>query len=166
MLFIFAGSEQGSIMLTIIRTNAENPDFRELVYLLDQDLAIRDGDDHAFYHQFNSIGDIKYVLVAYEQDIPVACGAIKAFDETSMEVKRMYTKQDHRKKGLASAVLEELERWAAEMGMTRCVLETGVNQPEAITMYQRLGYLRIPNYGQYAGVETSLCFEKRVGSSK
>jgi GNAT superfamily N-acetyltransferase len=162
MLYILAGSQPEKAMLTIIRTNSDHPDFKGLVQLLDKDLAIRDGEDHSFYNQFNSITSIKHALVAYEEDVPVACGAIKNYDPQSMEVKRMYTHPDHRKKGIASAVLSELEQWAAELGISRCVLETGKNQPEAIAMYQRCGYHRIPNYGQYEGVENSLCFEKRV----
>lgn len=149
-------------MLTIIRTSSDHPDFKGLVQLLDKDLAVRDGDDHAFYHQFNGIASIRLALVAYEDEIPVACGAIKSYDPNSMEVKRMYTHPDHRKKGIAAAVLSELEQWAAELGISRCVLETGINQPEAIAMYNRCGYQRIPNYGQYAGVENSLCFEKKL----
>lgn len=149
-------------MLTIIRTNSDHPDFKSLVQLLDKDLAIRDGDDHAFYNQFNSIATIKHALVAYEDDIPVACGAIKNYDPQSMEVKRMYTHPDHRKKGIASAVLAELEQWAVELDISRCILETGKNQPEAIAMYHHCGYKQIQNYGQYAGIENSLCFEKML----
>lgn len=149
-------------MLTIIRTSSDHPDFKGLVQLLDKDLAVRDGDDHTFYHQFNGIASIRHALVAYEDEIPVACGAIKSYDPSSMEVKRMYTHPDHRKKGIASAVLSELEQWAAELGNSRCVLETGINQPEAIAMYNRCGYQQIQNYGQYAGIENSLCFEKML----
>ncbi len=130
--------------------------------MLDEDLAIRDGADHTFYAQFNSTNLLKHALVAYEEDLPVACGAIKEFDDHSAEVKRMYTHPDHRKKGIASAVLAELEQWAEELGLQRCVLETGKNQPEAIAMYHRCGYQRIPNYGQYVGIDNSVCFEKRV----
>jgi GNAT superfamily N-acetyltransferase len=162
MLYIFAGSEPEKAMLTIIRTSSDHPDFKGLVHLLDKDLAIRDGDDHAFYNQFNSIASIRHVLVAYEVDVPVGCGAIKSYDPQSVEVKRMYTHPDHRKKGIASAVLSELEQWAVELGISRCVLETGKNQPEAIAMYQRCGYQQIQNYGQYAGIENSLCFEKVI----
>jgi GNAT superfamily N-acetyltransferase len=162
MLCTFAGSEPEKAMLTIIRTNSDHPDFKGLVQLLDRDLAISDGDDHAFYNQFNSIASIKHALVAYEEDVPVACGAIKSYDPQSMEVKRMFTHPDHRKKGIASAVLSELEQWAVELGISRCVLETGKNQPEAIAMYYRCGYQRIPNYGQYEGVVNSFCFEKML----
>jgi len=51
--------------LTLIRTNSDNTDFKGLVTLLDKDLAIRDGDEHAFYAQFNKIDTIKEVVVAY-----------------------------------------------------------------------------------------------------
>jgi len=51
-------------MITIIRTGSDNLDFIELVRLLDADLAIRDGDKHAFYDQFNKIDNIRYVVVA------------------------------------------------------------------------------------------------------
>ncbi len=58
-------------------------------------------------------------------------------------------------------MLGELERWAQQLGYQRCVLETGKKQPEAIALYTRRGYHLIPNYGQYVGVESSVCFEKR-----
>ena len=78
-------------MLEILRTNSENSDFIDLVKLLDADLAKRDGDEHAFYSQFNSIHLLKYCIVLYEDNIPISCGAIKKFDMKRMEVKRMYT---------------------------------------------------------------------------
>lgn len=150
-----------TIKYKILRTNSANPDFLELVRQLDIDLAIRDGDDHSFYHQFNKVDMIKYVVVAFENEVAVGCGAIKAYDAESMEVKRMYTPPEHRGKGIAVVVLNELEKWAAEIGYKKCVLETGKAQPEAIALYTKCGYDVIVNYGQYAGVENSVCFEKR-----
>jgi len=149
-------------MVTLLRTNSDHNDFPELVRQLDADLAIRDGDDHAFYHQFNKIDKIKYVVLAFENELPVGCGAIKEFDSGSMEVKRMYTPPQHRGKGIAVKVLNELEKWAAELGYRKCILETGKKQPEAIALYTKCGYRLIPNYGQYAGVENSVCFEKVI----
>ncbi len=58
--------------------------------------------------------------------------------------------------------LAELEKWAAELGYNKCVLETGKKQPEAIALYKRSGYKIIPNYGQYIGIENSVCFEKAI----
>ena len=149
-------------MIQIIRTDSDNSDFTELVKQLDADLAVRDGDEHAFYSQFNKIDKIKFALVAYENDKPLGCGAIKPFDTAAMEVKRMYVAPESRGKGIAVKILSELEKWAAEMSCTKCVLETGKNQPEAIRLYGKSGYHPIPNYGQYAGIENSICFEKAL----
>jgi putative acetyltransferase len=149
-------------MITLTRTDSSNKDFIELVKHLDADLAKRDGEEHAFYNQFNKVTMIKHVVVAYENELPISCGAIKEFDAQSMEVKRMYTLPQHRGKGIASLVLHELEKWAAEMNYPTCVLETGKRQPEAIELYKKNGYHIILNYGQYAGVENSVCFEKKL----
>jgi GNAT superfamily N-acetyltransferase len=151
-------------MINLYRTDSNNQDFVELVRALDADLAQRDGSDHSFYAQFNKIDRIKYVVVAYEHDKAISCGAIKEFASGIMEVKRMYTLPKYRGKGIASKVLSELERWAAELGYEKCVLETGKRQPEAIGLYQKNGYSLIPNYGQYAGIENSVCFEKEIRS--
>ena len=74
----------------------------------------------------------------------------------------MYTAPESRGKGIASQVLRELENWASELSYKKCILETGKKQPEAIGLYKKNGYKIIPNYGQYAGVDNSLCFEKEV----
>ncbi len=147
-------------MIRIIKTDASQPDFKKLVEFLDADLAERDGEEHSFYDQFNKLHLIKYALVAYEKDIPVACGAIKEFEPNVMEVKRMYVTPEKRGKGIATKVLSALENWARDLGYQKCVLETGKRQPEAIALYTKNGYQIIPNYGQYAGIENSVCFEK------
>ena len=149
-------------MLQLKRTNSEDKNFIHLVHFLDAELAERDGDEHAFYNQFNKINVIKHAIVAYENNEAVACGAIKEFAPQTMEVKRMYTLPAHRGKGIAAKVLAELEIWATEMGIEKFVLETGKNQPEAIALYTKCGYEIIPNYGQYAEIENSVCFEKKI----
>lgn len=149
-------------MYTIKRTNSENPDFRNLVVELDRDLAIRDGEDHAFFAQFNKIAAIRHVIIIYENNEPVGCGAIKEYEECVMEVKRMYVPLEKRGKGIASIVLAELEEWSKELGYGKCILETGYKQPEAIRLYEKNHYDVIPNYGQYAGVDSSVCFEKTL----
>lgn len=149
-------------MIQTIRTDSSHPDFIELVKFLDADLAERDGADNAFYAQFNKIDHIKYAVVAYEDGQPVGCGAIKEHGPNAMEIKRMYTTPEGRGKGVATRVLTELEAWAAELSCEKCVLETGKKQPEAIELYKKNGYRIIPNYGQYAGIENSVCFEKVV----
>ncbi|MDW8853097.1 GNAT family N-acetyltransferase [Flavobacterium sp. MMLR14_040] len=149
-------------MITLKRTNSDDLDFINLVALLDKDLAIRDGEDHGFYNQFNKIDKIKHVVVFYENDIAVGCGAFREKESDSVEIKRMYVHPDHRKKGIASQVLAELERWAAEVKYPYTVLETGKKQPEAIALYQKSGYSIIPNYPPYENVENSVCMKKTL----
>ncbi|GAB3817012.1 GNAT family N-acetyltransferase [Pontibacter rugosus] len=147
-------------MIELIRTDSDNADFRSLVVLLDQDLQEKDGDEHAFYAQYNKLDKIFHVLVAYQNNDPVGCGAIKQFTADTMEIKRMFVKESHRGEGIAVLILQDLETWAVELGYTSCILETGIKQQAAIKLYQKSGYTLIPNYGQYAGVENSLCMQK------
>ncbi|MCU4166632.1 GNAT family N-acetyltransferase [Carboxylicivirga caseinilyticus] len=148
--------------MIIKRTTSKDQDFIDLVKLLDADLAKRDGDDHAFFAQYNKIDQINHVVVVIIDDRPVACGAIKPYDENTMEVKRMYTLPEKRGTGLASIVLKELEKWAFESGYEKCILETGIRQPEAIALYTKNDYHLIPNYGQYVDVKDSRCFLKQL----
>ncbi len=151
-------------MYLLKRTNSDDPDFQALVEELDKDLAIRDGEDHSFFAQFNKINAIKHVVLAYENEQAVGCGAIKEYDADTMEVKRMFVPLEKRGKGIASGVLKELERWAKELGYQTCILETGMKQPEAIALYQKNNYGIIRNYGQYANVASSVCFGKHLDS--
>jgi len=153
-------------MLKVIRTDSSNTDFIQLVRFLDVELAELDGADHAYYAQFNKIEKIGHVVLCYQDGTPVACGAIKEFDNSSMEIKRMYTVPNMRGRGIATKVLGELETWASEMSCTRCVLETGKRQPDAVDLYKKNGYTQIPNYGQYTGMENSVCFEKTLTGAK
>ena len=144
----------------IIRTNSNNIDFQELVKELDADLKIRDGEEHTFFAQYNKIDLINHVVVAYMNDEAVGCGAIKQYDDDTMEVKRMFVKPTNRGNGIATMVLKEVENWTKELGFSKCILETGIKQPEAIALYQKNDYTQIPNYGQYETIESSVCFEK------
>ena len=149
-------------MITLKRTNSDDVDFKKLVALLDQDLAIRDGEDHAFYNQFNKTDKIKHAVVYYENNITVGCGAFREKESDKTEIKRMYVQPDHRKKGIASAILKELEIWAKEVGYTYTILETGKNQPEAINLYQKQEYTIIPNYQPYEQMDNSVCMKKTL----
>lgn len=149
-------------MLIPKRTSSDNPDFQTLVRELDRYLRVSDGDEADFFAQYNKIDAIKHVVVAYDEDTPVGCGAIKEYDPGTMEVKRMYVLPERRGEGIASLVLEELENWSRELGYKKCVLETGKKQTSAVKLYQKNNYTIIPNYGQYATVESSVCFEKEL----
>jgi putative acetyltransferase len=149
-------------MITIKRTNSEDKHFHLLVDHLNKDLQDRYGALQDFYSRFNSIQNLPTVVIAYAEDVPVGCGCFKHYDDDSVEVKRMYVSNEQRGKGIGGAILAELEQWAAELSIGTMVLETGNNQPEAIHLYKKMGYTVIPNYGQYSGMETSICMEKKL----
>jgi GNAT superfamily N-acetyltransferase len=149
-------------MFTCNRTDSANTDFQLLVHQLDRYLMGVNGDDHDFFDQFNKIDNIKHVVVLYLDGQPAGCGAIKEYEPGVMEVKRMFVPPPARGKGLATAVLKELETWAAELGYEKCILETGDTMPDAIALYKKNGYRSIPNYGQYVDVASSVCFEKHL----
>jgi len=149
-------------MITLKRTTSSATDFQNLVVLLDIDLKIKDGEEHDFYAQFDKLDNIKNVVVCYQESVAIGCGAFKEFDTKTVEIKRMFVHPDFRGKGVASAVLKELEIWAEETNYTACVLETGKNNPEAIGLYHKSGYVIIPNYDQYENVDNSVCLKKFI----
>ena len=148
--------------MKLLRTTPANPDYQRLVVELDAFLAITDGEDHAFYNQYNGSEDIQHVVVLVDDaGQAIGCGAIKEYTGGTVEVKRMFTKAEARGRGLATVVLHELEAWARELGYERLVLETGLRQTAAIRLYEKHGYRRLAeNYGQYRGVANSVCMEK------
>jgi GNAT superfamily N-acetyltransferase len=153
-------------MLKIIRTDSKNNDFIGLVELLDRDIAERDKTAHGRFGEFNTIEKLNHVVVVYDEYLPVGCGAIKKFDNCSSEVKRMYVREEYRGKNFASKILQELEAWSKEMQFERCVLQTSHQHPEAIRFYKKNGYSSMDNYGVYASISDSLCFEKHIKSKE
>jgi putative acetyltransferase len=150
-------------MITVKRCTNENEDFRKLVVLLDTDLKSRYGEEQAQYAPYNKIDFIETVVVAYDDGIPAGCGCFKEYDTDTVEIKRMFVKPENRGKGISKHILKELEKWAAEKGYTKFILETGVKQLEAIGLYNSFGYKQIENYGQYVGKPLSVCMSKEPG---
>ncbi len=145
----------------IKRTDSSDKDFHILVDKLNNDLLDRYGELQVFYNQFNKIDNIPNVVIAYIENEPVGCGCFKRFDDSSVEVKRMFVAREQRGKNIGTAILNELEKWAKELGNDSVVLEMGNQQPEAAILYKKQGFTIIPNYGQYIGMEeTSICMKK------
>jgi putative acetyltransferase len=149
-------------MIQIIRTSAENVDFIALIEKLDEDIEVRDGSEHSFYAQFNKTNSIKHAIVVYEDQRPIGCGAFKVYKDEVAEIKRMFVNPEDRGKGIASTILKELESWAKETSFKSCILETGKKYPEAIALYKKNGFAITANYGQYEGIEDSVCFRKSI----
>ena len=101
-------------------------------------------------------------MIAWLENEPVGCGAIRPMEPGTGEVKRMFVAQQVRRWGIAKAILVELEAIAQRLEYTTLRLETGTRQPGAIRLYEETGYQRIPCYGQHADDPLSICFEKRL----
>lgn len=145
-----------------LRTTSENPDFRRMVNALDEDLYRRNGDTQKLYEQYNQIDKIKHAIVIIADGKPVGCGCFKHFDDLTVEMKRMFVLPEMRGKQIAARLLKELENWAIETGYSKAVLETGVRQVEAQRLYSVAGYSLTENYGQYVGMEDSICYRKEL----
>jgi putative acetyltransferase len=148
--------------LTLIRTSNTDPGFKRPINQLDKYLAIVNGDENAFYAPNNILDPLDTAVIAYYNDKPVGCGCFKKFDGNSVEIKRMYVDPEIRGKGIASAILNELEKWAKEKGFVATVLETGVKLDDANALYRKQGYQIIENYGNYIGIENSVCMKKTL----
>ncbi|MEH6511901.1 GNAT family N-acetyltransferase [Maribacter arcticus] len=146
-------------MIEIIRTNSQNLEFKNLVELLNSDLARRDGETHSL-SQFNTITNLKYVVMAFKKGKAIGCGAILKYDFNSTEIKRMYVSPEVRGQRIGEKILSELENWSRELGSIKCILFTGSKQPEASKLYQRNGYYLIQQYGKLKDIPDSLCFAK------
>lgn len=146
-------------MFKLVRTNSNNVDFQKLTNLFDEFLVDIDGEEKDFFAQYNQIY-IENILVYYENGIALGCGGFKELEPKAAEIKRMFVLPEGRGKGIATKILTELESWAKELNCTSCQLETSQKLENAITLYRKFGYKDIPNYGQYIGVETSMCMKK------
>ncbi|MCX7772209.1 MAG: GNAT family N-acetyltransferase [Clostridia bacterium] len=148
--------------LVLKQTNSEDPDYHMLASRLDRDLHERYGEMQKAYDVHNVLKHIPDVIVLYRNGIPSACGAFKAFDAHSVELKRIFVSEDCRGKGFAQLVIKELEELARKKGYTRAILETGFGQPEAIYLYRKMGYQAIENFEPYVGNKDSLCMGKAL----
>ena len=144
-----------------VRTVSWNhPDSIELRTLQRAEVAHRYGSPDSEPGPAPTADDITVFFVAYDGAVAVACGGLRERDATEAEVKRMFVLPEHRGGGASLAILERLEAFGRERGYTRLVLETGVEQPDAIRFYEREGYMPIPNFGYYVDSPHSLCYAK------
>ena len=146
--------------LEIKRTHPENPDFISLIELLNLELWERNEDRQQVYVSHNILEKGTKCLVAYVNGVAVASGAIRMLDNKRVEIKRMFVIREYRGKGYSKEILNELEIWSKELGYSEFVLETGINHPEAISLYEKSGYRRIKNYGPYKNLPESICMGK------
>jgi putative acetyltransferase len=150
-------------MITVKRTTSDDEDFNYLTHLFDEYLVEIDGAEKDFFAQFNHVY-LKNVVVLYENEVALGCGAFKEYEPDVAEIKRMFVLPEARGKGIASKILSELELWITEENYTTCVLETSIRLEKAITLYKKFGFVKTENYGQYIGVKSSVCMKKNLNS--
>ncbi|WP_407986829.1 GNAT family N-acetyltransferase [Kitasatospora sp. CMC57] len=157
--------------MEIRTTGYGHPDAAKLAAEVQQEYVQRYGEmDLTVMHPDHFDPPAGLFVVGYLDDVPVACGGWRVKQagpddvrDGDAELKRMYVSASARGRGLARAVLRHLERTAAEAGLTRLILETGTEQPEAIALYGSEGYLPITKFGYYRDSPESLCFGKKIG---
>lgn len=145
-----------------------HPDVRKLCDEVQQIYVDRYGDpDETPVDEADFDPPTGLFLVVYEGGHALACGGwrIGAYDAPGhdagdAELKRMYVRPEGRGRGLARAILAELETRAREAGQRRMILETGTRQHEAIALYRSCGYVEIPGFGYYKDAPLSLCLAK------
>ena len=142
------------------RTAPSDGDFLALVAELDVELWAQYPDSQGEYEALNKLPEDALAMVIYYNYIPVACGSLKSNGGASYELKRVFVQRPFRGRGLSKLLLGELEAWAKERGAARIFLETGFKQLEAISLYEKTGFARIENFGEYRGKATSLCMKK------
>ena len=147
--------------LELVRTRSDAPTALELADELECDLVARYGPGGGASAPRRRPDEFTAFVIAVLNDTPAACGGV-CCDGTVAEVHRMYTRPALRGRGCGRAVLVELERVAAAVGCAEIRLETGDRQPEAVALYERCGYRRVPAYGPFVGNPHSICFARQV----
>jgi putative acetyltransferase len=101
-------------------------------------------------------------FVIREDGFPAGCGGIKLYGSDYGEIKRMFVRPQLRGFGLAKLLLAHLADYAKQSGVRILRLETGVHQTAAIGLYERMGFARIPAFGEYTDDPLSRYYEKRI----
>ena len=142
-----------------VRCDGTNEDFIENCRLLDEDLDRRVGRviKRDKYTQFNQLDKIHEAIVVYQDGKPIGGGAIRPYDETAIELKRVFVRPEGQGHGIGTELVSKLIERAKELGYEKMILETGDLLAESVHVYSKLGFRKIPNYGAYADMPESLC---------
>jgi putative acetyltransferase len=152
--------------LELRRSSLNSPEAGRLIAALNAELSAVFPEPGATHFTLSNaqVGDGEGAFViAYLDDVPVGCGAVRRLDESTAELKRMYVDSSIRGRGIGRALVEALENEARRLGVKKVLLETGTRLTAAIKLYEASGYTRIPLFGEYlSSPETSLCFGKSL----
>ena len=148
-------------IISIRETDINSADAKELLGELNAKLTVITGDDGTVHFKSQDVTTLRSVfLVAYVNDVPYGCGALRELSADTAEVKRVYARSNS--VGIGSHILKALEKNAQKMGYHKLLLETRVQNTTAISFYNRNGYVHCENYGVYIGETHSYCFRKTL----
>jgi GNAT superfamily N-acetyltransferase len=150
--------------IKVVKTTSENPDFISIIKIFDTFLWERYPELKTAYWGNNLIEFNPNVILIYLDEKPVASGCFKKYNESTVELKRMFVLPEARGLGLAQLVIKELEIEAQNQGFQSMILETLYKQIEAISLYQKVGFEIIDNYEPYVGLENSICMSKTINA--
>lgn len=165
--------------MKIHRTSGDSPQFKALVSHLSKYQQQSAAVPSSGQETEDIVKEIQHSLLAEENGEVIGCAGIKVLKEVesldiasstiishkpriSGEIRKMYVESQFRKKGVAGALISELESWSKELGLQQLVIETGRNQPENITLYRKHGFKVIQNYGVYKNQKNSICMLKML----
>lgn len=152
-------------MLEVRRVEITSRDAARLISALNAELDSlypEEGANHFKLNVEETLPGHGAFLMAFVREKPVGCGAIRRVDTDTAELKRMYVDPEARGLGVGRAILNALEAEARSLGAGRIVLEAGDRQPEAMALYERSGFRRIPAFGEYIDSPLSVCMEKHL----
>lgn len=147
----------------VVITDGKHADFIMLVHLLDEYLQTMNKELMGLFTPYNTLEEIYDVVLLYDGTLPVACGGFKRYAADTVEIKRIFVREEYRKQGLAREVVHNLEHIARYKGYSYAIVETGVSMEPARGLYQNLGYQVILNYPPYVGNDHSVCMKKELG---
>ncbi len=119
-------------------------------------------EKRAGFVPFNASVEIPFVLLAYGDGHPVACAGLKRYSDADAEVKRVWVEPAYRGRGIASALMDQIEEKARDLGYRRIILQTRPIMPDAVGLYTKRGYALIPNYPPYDRLEGAVCYAKAL----
>lgn len=150
--------------IIIKQAGYDNQDFillcGELDIFLNQ--AIGGEEKREKYKKFNHLDTMDFVIVLYDDEYPVGCGALRKYSETEIEVKRVFVREAYRGRNIGGIILERLILQAEKMGFKRMILETGAFLERSVRLYHRYGFEKIENYGCYQNMPESLCMGRET----
>ena len=151
----------GSIVIS--RERPDSDDARALITELDAYLIPLSPSEsrHGYSVEKLMKEDVPFFIIR-ENGTPVGCGGVKLFGTDYGEIKRMYIRPQFRGLGFARLMLDHLTDYARSRGVALLRLETGIQQHEAIGLYERAGFQPIPPFGEYKPDPLSRFYEKRI----